>query len=64
VHLVGRWVGGVDARGWGTIVGCQDLRPDGFGDLISLGSKEFWADQRLDERAVTEGLRELGEARD
>jgi hypothetical protein len=40
------------------------LRPDGFGDLISPGSKEFWANQRLDGRAVIEGLRELGEARD
>jgi hypothetical protein len=40
------------------------LRPDGFGDLISLGSKEFWTDQRLDGRAVIEGLRELRETED
>jgi hypothetical protein len=40
------------------------LRLEGFGDLISPGSKEFWANQRLDGRAVTEGLRELREAGD
>jgi hypothetical protein len=33
-------------------------------DLISPGSKEFWADQRLNGRAITEGLRELREAGD
>jgi hypothetical protein len=31
---------------------------------LAKGSREFWADQRLDGRVVTEGLRELGEARD
>jgi hypothetical protein len=51
-HLVGRWIGGV-------IVRCQNSRLDGpndaedLRDLISLGSKEFWADQRLDGRAIT-----------
>jgi hypothetical protein len=51
-HLVGRWIGGV-------IVRCQTSRLDGpndaedLRDLISPGSKEFWADQRLDGRAVT-----------
>jgi hypothetical protein len=70
VHLVSRWSGGVNARGWDAIVRCQNLRPDDpndaedLWDLISLGLKEFWADQRLDRRAVTEGLRELGEAKD
>jgi hypothetical protein len=42
---------------------CQNSRPDGpddteeLRDLVSPGSKEFWADQRLDGRAITEGLR-------
>jgi hypothetical protein len=46
-HLVDRWSGGIDARGQGTIVRCQNSRPDGhndvedFRDLISPGSKEF-----------------------
>jgi hypothetical protein len=43
-HLVGRWGGGVDARGQGAVIGCQDSRPDGFEGLISPGSREFWAD--------------------
>jgi hypothetical protein len=46
------------------------LRPDGpndaedLRDLISPSSNEFWADPRLNERAITEGLSELEEARD
>jgi hypothetical protein len=69
-HLIGRWGGGIDAQGQGAIVRCQNSRPDGpsdvegLRDLIRLGSREFWADQRLDGRAVTEGLRELRVAGD
>jgi hypothetical protein len=37
----------------------EDLR-----DLVSLGSKEFKVDQRLDGGAVTRGLRQFGEAGD
>jgi hypothetical protein len=68
-HLVGRRSCGVNARGRGAIDRCQNSRPDDpndaedLRDLVSLGSKEFWADQRLDEGAVTGGLR-LGEAGD
>jgi hypothetical protein len=46
-HLIGRWSGGVDARGQDAVDGCQNSRPsgsndaEGLRDLVSLGKKEF-----------------------
>jgi hypothetical protein len=46
-HLIGRWSGDVNGQGRGTVVGCEDSRPDdpnGAKDprnLVSPSSKEF-----------------------
>jgi hypothetical protein len=69
-HLIDRFSCGIDARGRGIVVRCQNSRLDNpndaedLRDLVSLGPKEFWAKQRLDGGAVTGGLRQFREAGD